>query len=84
MLRFDAVWVSLKSCDALTVSMRTDPRQGREAMSDNARPLLEWMERQYLLSAAAMLRAVSATELVCEFRRKPAGDSDFIPATVPI
>ncbi|WP_292533172.1 hypothetical protein [Methylocystis sp.] len=33
-------------------------------MSDNAGTLLEWMERQYLLSAAAMLRAVSATELV--------------------
>ncbi|MBG0797064.1 glucan 1,4-alpha-glucosidase [Methylocystis sp. L43] len=39
-------------------------------MSDNAGTLLEWMERQYLLSAAAMLRAVSATELVkvrCHF-----------------
>lgn len=33
-------------------------------MSDNAGTLLEWRERQYLLSAAAMLRAVSATELV--------------------
>jgi glucoamylase len=33
-------------------------------MSDNAGMLLEWMERQYLLSSAAMLRAVSATELV--------------------
>lgn len=33
-------------------------------MSDNAGMLLEWMERQYLLSYAAMLRAVSATELV--------------------
>ncbi|RNJ48171.1 hypothetical protein [Methylocystis hirsuta] len=33
-------------------------------MSDNADTLLEWMKRQYLLSAAAMLRAVSAIELV--------------------
>jgi hypothetical protein len=33
-------------------------------MSDNAGTLSEWMERQYLLSAAAMLRAVSATELI--------------------
>lgn len=36
----------------------------RNAMSDNAGMLLEWMERQYLLSSAVMLRAVSATELV--------------------
>lgn len=36
----------------------------RNAMSDNAGMLLEWMERQYLLSSAAMLRVVSATELV--------------------
>ena len=41
---------------------------GSENASGGETTLLDWMNRQYALSAAAMLRAVSATDLVKERR----------------
>jgi glucoamylase len=37
-------------------------------MKESPEPLFEWMERQYRYSAAAMLRAISATRLIKERR----------------
>src|SRR5512136_2527179 len=41
---------------------------GKNAASGDGGTLLGWMERQYRFSAAAMLRAISATDLVKERR----------------
>jgi hypothetical protein len=42
----------------------------------------EWERR--IRAAEARLVKVRPVRIVCEFRRKPAGDSDLKPATIPI
>ena len=49
-------------------SMRSVADGKENATGGETEPLLDWMNRQYAFSAAAMLRAVSATDLVKERR----------------
>jgi glucoamylase len=48
--------------------MRSIPTPKENAIGGEAKPLLDWMNQQYVFSAATMLRAVSATNLVKERR----------------